>query len=252
MKKHYGFIVFLIVVSSLSFQSQPVSAQTLYSIKWHPSVTTGAIFAWKVTQVDVMNESMEEFLSGLIIQMKFTAEPPTNPTRIYNSTEAPDWVNTYINGFRIDITQMGELGSAFSGLISPIEFHFDNGTSFTLEEIERLSNPSENQSISYTVENGFVNTTIGNETMKFTTFTKIETGIVSNISIYTDEMGSFTLSYFPVAANVNDEGESTTIDEEYTNFQDPSIMYRNALLLYGSVIGGFGLIIASVIYKRRR
>ncbi len=251
MKKQSGFIVFIIIVLSISFQTQPVFAQNLDSIEWHPSVTTGAIFAWKVTQVDFTNDSMEDFFSGLIIQMKITAEPPTDPARIYNTTETPDWVNMYINGFKIDIAQMGELGSAFSLLILPIEYHFDNGTSFTLEEIDRLSNPIENQNISYIVENGFVNTTIGNETMKFTTFTKIETGIVSNISIYSDELGSFTLSYFPVAANVNDEGESTSIDDEYTNFQDPAILFRNMLLLYGSIIGVAILIIVFVIYKRR-
>lgn len=251
MKKHYGFIVFLIIVSSISFQLPFVSGQALDLIEWHPSVTTGAIFAWKVTQVDVSNESMEDFLSGLIIQMKITEEPPTNPERIYNSTEAPDWLNMYINGFKIDITMMGELGSAFTQLVVPIEYHFDNGTSFTLEEIERLSNPIENQNISYTVENGFVNTTIGNETMKFTTFTKIETGIVSNISIYMDEMGSFTLNYFAVAANVNDEGDSTTIDDEYTNFQDPAIMFRDMLLFYGTIFGVTALVIAFVFYKRR-
>ncbi|TFG99141.1 hypothetical protein E4H12_03730, partial [Candidatus Thorarchaeota archaeon] len=127
--------IFVLLVSLMLIRTPFVSGQSLELIEWHESVKTDAIFAWKVSSVDLINDSMAGFLSGLIIQMKFTANPPSDPARIFNATEPPNWVNMYINGFKIELDQMGEMGGAFTQLISPIRYHFDNGTSFTLEEI---------------------------------------------------------------------------------------------------------------------
>ena len=230
-----------------------VSGQSLDLIEWHQSVKTDAIFAWKITTVDLVNASNADFLNGLIIQMKFIASPPSDPTRIFNATEAPDWVNMYINGFKIDLTQMGEMGTAFMQLISPITYRFENGTSFTLEEIHRLAYPIADMDTYYTVQDGFVNTTIGNETIRFTTFTNIETGIATNISMFMEEMGSFQLEYYVQAANVDDDGGSATIGDDYTNFQDPIAMIRNLILLTGVIITGIVVtVIGFVVYRRRR
>lgn len=244
--------IFVLLVSLMLIRTPFVSGQSLELIEWHESVKTDAIFAWKVSSVDLINDSMAGFLSGLIIQMKFTANPPSDPARIFNATEPPNWVNMYINGFKIELDQMGEMGGAFTQLISPIRYHFDNGTSFTLEEIHRLATPTEGLDTYYTVENGFVNTTIGNESIQYTTFTNIETGIVKNISIYLEEMGSFQLEYYVQAANVDDSGESTAISDDYTNFQDPIAMFRNLILLAGGAITGIVVLgIAFVLYRRR-
>jgi len=251
-QKRNRLLIVGLLVSLMLIGIPPISGQTLDLIEWHGSVKTDAIFAWKVSSVDLINDSMASFLSGLIIQMKFTSDPPSNPNRIFNATESPNWVNMYINGFRIDLDQMGEMGTAFTQLISPIIYHFDNGTSFTLEEIHRLANPVENVDTYYTVENGFVNTTIGNETMKFTTFTSIETGIANNISIYMEEVGSFQLEFYASAANVDYSGVETTIDNEYTNFQDPLAIFRNIIIIGAVTISCAILLIVVYIIRRRR
>jgi hypothetical protein len=232
-------------------QNPHVSGQSLDLIEWHDSIKTGAIFAWKMTSVKLVNESYADFLTGLLIQMKYTSNPPTDPARIFNSTDAPNWVNIYINGFKIDLAQMGELGTAFVMFISPITYHYENGTTFHLDEMYRLANPVEGIDSYYTVENGYVNATMGNETTRYTTFTSIETGIAANVSIYMEEMGSLLLEYYAQAANVNDEGEDTSIEEDYTNFQDPQIMIRNIIIMsVGAVSGIIAVIGIYVIYRR--
>ena len=252
LQKRIPSLIFVACISLLVIGQPVVSGQSLNLIEWHESVKTDAIFAWKITSVDFVNESMGSFLDGLVIQMKFTTSPPSDPARIFNATESPDWVNLYINGFKIDLSQMGGMGTAFTQLISPTVYHFDNGTSFTLEEIHRLENTSSEVDTYYTVENGFVNVTMGNETMKFTTFTNIETGIATNISMYMEEMGSFLLEYYVQAANVDDEGDSTTISDDFTNFQDPLAMFRSLILLVGGSITGIAVVIVVYILHRKR
>lgn len=240
------------MISLLVISTPPVSGQSLELIEWHESVKTDAIFAWKMTTVDLVSNESSNFLSGLLIQMKFIASPPSNPARIFNATEAPDWVNMYINGFRIELAQMGEMGTAFTQLISPTTYHFDNGTSFNLDEMHRLASPTEGLDSYYTVDNGYVNATMGNETLRFTTFTNIETGIAKNISIYMEEMGSMLLEYFAQAANVDDAGEETTIEDEFTDFQDPLAMFRNIIIVSTVIIGSVILVIVVFVVRRRR
>jgi hypothetical protein len=222
----------IVVLLSLLIISTPlVSAQTLELIEWHECVKKNAIFAWKVTSVDLSDEDMANFLDGLLIQMKIIRNPPSDPSRFFNATEAPDWVYVYINGFKIELEQMGGMATAFTQLVSPTIYHFDNGTSFTLEEIYRLAGSTGEFDIYYTVEGGYLNTTMGNSTMRMTTFTNIDTGIALNISMLMEEMGSFTLEYYVQAANVNDKGESTEIEEDYTDFQEnPLTTLRNQIL----------------------
>lgn len=244
--------MFVIMISILIIGSPLVSGQSLNLIEWHESVKTNSIFAWKMTSVDLINNESSDFLSGLLIQMKFTTNPPSDPSRIFNATESPDWVNMYVNGFKIELDQMGEMGTAFTQLISPITYHFDNGTSFALDEMHRLASPMEGLDSYYTVDNGYVNATIANETLRFTTFTNIETGVAKNISIYMEEMGSMLLEYYAPAANVDTEGEETTIEDEYTNFQDPQVMFRNIIIVAGVVTAGVILTIVVFVVHRRR
>jgi len=251
-KPRIRFTMFAIMVSLLVISTPLVTGQSLELIEWHGCVKKDAIFAWKMTTVDLVNNESAGFLSSLLIQMKFTANPPSDPSRIFNATQSPDWVNMYINGFNIDLEQMGEMGGAFTQLISPIVYHFDNGTSFTLDEMQLLASPVEGSDTYYTVDNGYINATIGNETMRFTTFTNIETGITRNISIYMEEMGSFSLEYYASAANVDENGVATTIEDEYTDFQDPLVMFRNIIIISATIIGSVILVIVVFVVRRRR
>jgi hypothetical protein len=227
-----------------------VSGQSIELIEWHECVKINAIFAWKATEVDIPDEDMAGFFSDLLIQMKFIRNPPSDASRIFNATKAPDWIRVYINGFNIDLGQMGGIGTAFTQFLSPTLYQFDNGTSFTLEEMHRLATPIEGLDTYYTVDGGYVNTTIGNETMGFTTFTNIATGIAKNVSMVMGEMGSFLLEYYAQAANVNEDGESTGIEGDYTEFQDdPFTTFRNQVLIIVAYI--VGVIIVVIIYRRR-
>ncbi|MHA1863212.1 MAG: hypothetical protein ACTSWA_05535 [Candidatus Thorarchaeota archaeon] len=244
--------IFAIIISLLIIGTPLVSGQSLELIEWHDSVKKDAIFAWKMTTVDFVDNESAGFLSNLLIQMKFTANPPSDPSRIFNATQTPDWVNMYINGFKIDLEQMGEMGAAFTQLISPTVYHFDNGTSLTLDEMQLSASPVDGPDTYYTVDNGYINATVGNETMRFTTFTNIETGIAKNISIYMEEMGSLILEYYPQAANVDDEGKETTIEDEYTDFQDPLAIFRNIIIVSATIIGSVILVIVVFVVRRRR
>ncbi|MGY5860577.1 MAG: hypothetical protein RTU63_14505 [Candidatus Thorarchaeota archaeon] len=250
-KKRIQLTILVVLVSLMLVEIPLVSGQSLDLIEWHDSVKPDAIFAWKMTEVDLVNETGADFLSNLLIQIKYTSNPPTDPTRIFNATEAPDWVNIYINGFKMDLAMMGEMGNAFTQLISPITYHFDNGTTFHLDEMYRLANPTEGEDTYYMVENGYVNATMGNETMRFTTFTSIETGIATNISIYMEEMGSLLMEYYVDAANVNAAGEDTTIEDDYTEFQDPLAMFRNIIIVTVGVVGAIIVLVVYVIHRRR-
>lgn len=243
-------VLLAILISLIVIGTPLVSGQSIELIEWHGCVKKNVIFAWKATEVDIPNEDMAGFFSDLLIQMKFIKNPPNDASRIFNATEAPDWIRVYINGFNIDLDMMGGIGTAFTQLLSPISFQFDNGTSFTLEEMHRLATPNEGLDVSYTVDGGYVNATIGNETMRFTTFTNVATGIAKNVSMVMGEMGSFLLEYYAQAANVNEDGESTEIEDNYTEFQDdPFTTFRNQVLIVVAYIAG--VIIVVIFYRRK-
>lgn len=212
---------------------------------------TNAIFAWKATEVDIPDEEMADYLQDLLIQIKFIRNPPSDASRIFNATEPPNWFKVYINGFYIELDQMGELGTAFIQLLSPISFQFDNGTSFTLEEIHRLLAPTGEFGPYVDVAGGYVNTTIGNASMRFTTFTSIATGIARNISIVMGENGSFLMEYYAAAANVNEDGTSTEVEGEYTNFHG-NLLTTYIRLIIATGIGMMGLILVGVVGIRYR
>jgi hypothetical protein len=248
---HINFAICVFVLSLLLLAPQFVSAQSLNLIEWHESIKKDAIFAWKITEVDFVDEENAGFLDELLIQIKYTKAPPSDPSRIFNSTESPDWFNTYVNGFKIEMEQMGDTGTAFTQLILPIMYHFDNGTSFNLEELHRLAQPIEGLDSHYEVVGNYINSTMGNETIRFTTITNIQTGIATNVSVYFEEMCSMLLEYYIHASNVDEEGESTTIENAYTNFQGDivSVMIDRILFIVGSVSL---VVIVSIIVIRRR
>ena len=251
INKRVSPLVLTVLISVLVLRTPLVSAQTLETIEWHECVKTNAIFAWKTTDVDIPDEAMVDFLRDLLIQMKFIRNPPSDASRIFNATEPPNWFKVYINRFNIDLDQMGELGTAFTQLLSPISFQFDNGTSFTLEEIHRLVRPTGEFGPYVHVAGGYLNTTIGNASMRFTTFTGIVTGIARNISVVMGENGSFLMEYYAAAANVNEDGTFTELEEEYTNFQDnPLATYTRLIIAVG--VGVVGLILIGVVSIRHR
>ena len=239
------------VLSLMLLVPQSAFAQSLNLIEWHESIKKDAIFAWKITEVDFVDEESADFFNGLLIQMKYTKAPPTDPSRIFNSTETPDWFNTYVNGFKIEMEQMGETGSAFTQLILPIMYRFDNGTSFNLEELHRLAQPIEGLDSHYEVVGNYINATMGNETIRFTTITNIQTGIAANVSVYFEEMGSMLLEYYVQASSVGEEGESTTIDDEYTDFQGDFMTAMIGRIIF--IVGSISLVvIVSLIVIRKR
>lgn len=241
----------VIVLSLMLLTPHSAFAQSLNLIEWHESIKKDAIFAWKITEVDFVDDENVDFLNGLLIQIKYTKAPPTDPSRVFNATESPDWFNTYINGFKIEMEQMGETGSAFTQLILPIMYHFDNGTSFNLEELHRLGQPIEGLDSHYEVVGNYINATMGNETIRLTTITNIQTGISANVSVYFEEMGSMLLEYYVQASNVGEEGESTTIDDEYTNFQEDFMTAMIGRIIF--IVGSISLVvIVSIIVIRRR
>ena len=68
MQKHTKTLIFVAVVSLLIIRQPVVSADSLDLIEWHESVKTDAIFAWKITTVDFVNDSMEGFLNDSLFK----------------------------------------------------------------------------------------------------------------------------------------------------------------------------------------
>ncbi|TFG34691.1 hypothetical protein EU527_01840 [Candidatus Thorarchaeota archaeon] len=253
MKQKVISFTFLILILSAIFMQPNTSAQTLQSIIWHESIKKDTIIAWKITSVKSTEEYDLSFLLGLLIQMKFVENPPTDPTYVFNTTVAPVWVNMYINGFKLNLTMMGEGASAFNQLVLPITFHYDNGTSFNLTEYCRIYSPFDELERYFHVEGNYLNSTICNETTKLTLFTNISTGIAANVSLQMDEGASFFLEYFIDASNVNEEGESTDISGEYTEFHDdPAAYFRTNILTIISIIAIIVIGIISVIFLWKR
>ena len=252
MTRRMKVITFAILASLLILGPSVVSGQSLDLIEWHSCVKKDTIFAWRVSHVDFVNDSMEGFLRGLVIQIKIIASPPNDPEMIFNSTQTPNWVSLYINGFKIDFgSEMGGLSTAFAQLVLPIYYRFDNGTSFTLEEIHRLHTSFEEGNVTYSVSNGKITTTLTNGTTSFTTVTVIESGITSSISISMGEFGYFDLDYYTRAANVDVNGESTDIGDEYTEFQD-DLMGTIRYLIFQTAAVVVGIILMIVIYIKER
>ena len=254
MSKRKIVLVILILFLSSVFTFPITSAQTLVSISWHENIKKNAIVAWRITSVKSTEEYDLSFLLGMTIQMKYVADPPIDPTRVFNATEAPDWVSMYINGFKLNISMMG-WASAFNQLVLPITYTFDNGSVFNISEYYRVLSPFNDTESYFSVSGNYLNSTFGNETTKLSMFTNINTGIAVNVSILMGEGGYFLLEFFADAANVNENGETTEISGGYTEFHDdPGAIFRNYLL---TIIGTLALSVVTIIviiyaWKRHR
>lgn len=247
--------IFVLILCVLFIFLQPtVNSQSLQSITWHESIKKDAIIAWRITRVESTGDSDISFLLGMIIQIKYVENPPTDPARVFNTTKTPDWVNMYVNGFRLNLTMMGEGASAFTQLVLPIEYSYDNGTSFGLSEFYRIYAPFEELESYFHVEGDYLNSTFGNETTRLTMFTNINTGIAANVSLKMGVNSSIFIKYFRDGSNVNEEGETTDIGNEYTEFHDdPAAYFRNYILtIVGSVALTIILVVTVIFLWRRR
>jgi len=247
-------LVILTIYLSLGVMLPIASSQTLVSITWHDSIKKDTIVAWRITSINSTDEHDLSFLRGLIFQMKYIADPPTDPTRVFNATEAPDWVNMYINGFKLNMSWMGG-AVAFTQLVLPITYTFDNGSSYNISEYYRVLSPFNDTESYFNVQGNYLNSTFGNETTKLTMFTNINTGIAANVSMLMGDGGYFFLEFYANAANVNENGETTQISQGYTKFHDdPSVYFRNYIL---TIIGTIALAVIAVIviilvWRRRK
>ena len=252
-KRKIGFVI-LIIYLSLGVILPITSSQTLVSIAWHDSIKKDTIVAWRITSINSTDDHDLSFLIGMTIQMKYIANPPTDPTRIFNATEAQDWVNMYINGFKLNMSWMGGAG-AFSQLVLPITYTFDNGSSYNISEYYRVLSPFNDTESYFNVEGNYLNSTFGNETTKLTMFTNINTGIAANVSMSMGDGGYFFLEFYADASNVNENGETTQISGGYTKFHDdPAAFFRNYMM---TIIGTTSLAVITIIviivmWKRRR
>ena len=104
------------------------------------------------------------------------------------------------------------------------------------------------------VEGDYLNSTFGNETTRLTMFTNINTGIAANVSLKMGVNSSIFIKYFRDGSNVNEEGETTDIGNEYTEFHDdPAAYFRNYILtIVGSVALTIILVVTVIFLWRRR
>ena len=246
------FTAFLFMNSSLAV------AQSGNMITWYPSVTTNAIFGWKVTSADSENQSISFQIGdkhlelGDVLQFKYVANPPTDGDLFFGLEAPPTWMYMYVNGQQVDYYQMEDEGEAFLMLMLPVSAELANGTNFNLTEINRIGAPQEDMSCYYHVNSTHFNATFVDEYVRLNYITNLETGIAGFFSADVYDVGvSIVLEYFTEAANVNDEGETETIAPEYNTFVGVS-MGNEIYLIIGGVGAGVGLIVAIIIILRRR
>jgi hypothetical protein len=246
------FTAFLFMNSSLAV------AQSGNMISWHSSVTTNAIFGWKVTFAQSENQSMSFPLGdkqlglGDVVQFKFVGSPPTDGDEFFDIQAPPTWMYMYVNGEQVDYYQMGDEGSAFIRLILPVSASLANGTNFNLTEVNRFGPPQEMEDMAsyYQFNSTHFNATYIDEYARLNYITNLETGITGFFSADVYDVGvSIVLEYFTAAANVNEDGVTETINSEYNTFANLS----TGTEIY-FIIGGVGvcLIVAIIIILRRR
>jgi len=247
------FTAFLFMSSSFAV------AQSGNMISWHSSVTTNAIFGWKVTSAESENQSMSFPLGdkqlglGDVVQFKFVANPPTDGDMFFDIQAPPTWVYMYVNGEQVDYYQMGDEGSAFIRLILPVSASLANGTNFNLTEVNRFGPPQEMEDMAsyYQFNSTHFNATYIDEYARLNYITNLETGITGFFSADVYDVGvSIDLEYFTAAANVNEDGSAEVIDTEYNTFNGASTGTEIYL-----IVGGAGavvlLVIVGVVLKRR-
>ncbi|MCK4567636.1 MAG: hypothetical protein KAU48_10035 [Candidatus Thorarchaeota archaeon] len=259
VRGHTKLVLALFFVSFLFLSSSLAVAQSgeMTTITWHSSVTTNAIFGWQVTHTDSENETtlfpLGDKLVGLgdVIQINFVANPPTDAEQFFGLEGPPTWVYMYVDGQQIDYNQMGDEGLAFLILILPVSFEYDNGTSFGLTELDRIGTPYEDMESYYHVNSTHINATFVDEYVRLNYITNLETGIARYLSAEVYELGfSMILEFFTEAANVNEEGETETIEPEYNTFVGVS-MGNEIYLMIGGAGAAVAVVVIIIILKRR-
>lgn len=245
------FTVFLLMNSSLAV------AQSGDIITWHSSVTTNAIFGWKVTSLDVENESIQfkfgdKYLQlGDIVQFKYVSNPPTDAAQFFEIEVPPTWVYMYVNGAQVDYYQMEDEGNAFIRFIIPVSAQLANGTIINSTDINRVASPNDDMDSIYLANSTYFNATYLDQYARLNYITNLDTGISGFFSADIYEIGlSIVLEYFTDAANVNEEGETETIAPEYNTFSGVSTGMELYLIAGGAVAAG--VIVAIIIILRRR
>ncbi len=226
-------------------------------ITWHSSVTTNAIFGWKVTYTHSENQSIsfpigDKYLElGDVFQFKYVTSPPTDGDLFFGLEAPPTWVYMYVNGEQVDYNQLGDEGLAFLILILPVSADLANGTSFDLTEIDRIGAPYEDMESYYHLNSTHFNATFVDEYVRLNYITNLETGIARYLSADVYELGfSMVLEFFTEAANVNEEGETGTIEPEYNTFVGVP-MGTEIYLMIGGAGAAVAVVVIIIILKRR-
>ncbi len=259
MKKIQTKLILALFFTAFLFMSSSLAvAQSGNMITWHSSVTTNAIFGWKVTYTHSENQSIsfpigDKYLElGDVFQFKYVTSPPTDGDLFFGLEAPPTWVYMYVNGQQVDYYQMEDEGEAFLMFMLPVSAELANGTNFNLTEINRIGAPHEDMSCFYHVNSTHFNATFVDEYVRLNYITNLETGIAGFFSADVYDVGvSVVLEYFNEAANVNEEGETETIAPEYNTFVGGSTGTEMYLII-GGAAAGVGLIAAIIIILRRR
>ena len=220
------------------------------TIVWHSSVKDGSIFGWKcVTFTVPENHSMtigdQEFGLNSVLQFEMTADLPTDPSEVYESDSAPNWVDIYLDGTKIPMSSIGDEGEYFMGLVLPISYTFENGTALTFEEFLSIE-PDNIQTFSVESSGDYFVVTMMHTDEPIVSY-KIHktTGIAAEITAVDGTDFEFKWTFLDSAANVGDDGETQEIEDDYNIANlasSPGFEIIPAIFLFSTVI----------YYKKRR
>ena len=252
--------IFIVVLctSFLLLSSNLVVAQSNDVLTWHSSVTTGAIFGWQVTYTEADEPGISFPLAdktvtdGDVIQLRFVSNPPTDAEELFELDAPPSWVYMYVNGYQADYNQMGDEGIAFLMLILPVGVDLENGTSFDLTDIQQIGAPYDDMVSYYHFNSTHVNATFIDQYVRLNYIINLETGISGYLSADVYDMGfSMVLEYFNEAANVDEGGETESINPNYNVFTGVSSGFEMYLLVGGAGAAAVAVIVVVLVIRRR-
>ncbi|MFW9916558.1 MAG: hypothetical protein ACFFGZ_13205 [Candidatus Thorarchaeota archaeon] len=239
-----GLGFFILLASNLAIAAFPAAD----TIIWHSSVKKGAVFGWKLTTLAPTNPDMPFDMGGQTLHVgdplffAYTDDPPTDPATIYDGTNAPNFIDLYIKEKKVSWDDVAQQSVIFLGLIVPLQYSFDNGTSLDLSEIVKLPQPSDyNVNVTEQSNHLDVNVTVPSGVIE--AFYKISksTGVASELTVTVVFYGVIKWEY-DSSLELPEDGADSSEDG------DDSLIPGFEVL---SLFAGLGLSVV-LVYKKRR
>ncbi|MHA2232385.1 MAG: hypothetical protein ACXAB4_07825 [Candidatus Hodarchaeales archaeon] len=203
------------MTSNLAITASP-KADTM---TWHTSVVKNAVFGWKTTDLSPTNPDMPFDMGGQTLNVddpiffKFNDDPPTNPGEFFGSAEAPNFIDMYIKDKQVSWDDIAQQSVIFLGLVLPIEYTYDNGTSIGLDEIVKLGQPQD-YTVNVTDQNSYVDVDVTVPSGVIQAYYKItkSTGVASELTVSIVFYGSITWEY-DASLTLSEDGSSESSED---------------------------------------